>query len=99
MRPGSVHPPRTRTCEPTRWPCVLPSMQRPGGGGSCDVARRGAVDCGQAERQGCVGQLHQLRKPTPRFSSHNASALSTATKPSISAYATQIGTSELPNRP
>lgn len=33
-----------------------------------------------------VAELHhQLRKPTPRLSNHNASALRTATKPSISA--------------
>src|SRR3546814_1852528 len=41
----------------------------------------------------------QLRSPTPRRSSHSASAASAAMKPSISAYATHSGTSLVPSRP
>ena len=41
----------------------------------------------------------QLRMPTPRRSSHSATAVSTTTKPIISAYATHSGTSLLPSRP
>src|SRR5690606_8986798 len=43
--------------------------------------------------------LDQLRNPTPRLSSHSASAASTATKPSINAKATHSGTSLVPSRP
>ncbi len=41
----------------------------------------------------------QLRMPTPRRNNHSASAVSTTTKPIISAYATTTGTSLLPSRP
>lgn len=44
-----------------------------------------ATGAAGAEDQDTHRHRHQLRKPTPRRSSHSASALSTATKPSISA--------------